>query len=159
MPCLITTFQHLFSPDLKTKCDGFTKLKLAVDFNIKNGEEIDSSLIRNRLLKITTTTTAGAAPPTKLQSKTAKSKPNDGNSNLLTVTPTAQQSVHNMILPSKQKQTDNIGSETMHRLEKILTGPLSLAFCQIMDVFVSGCGNMTLDTDLLFARLIYEEKN
>ena len=165
VPCLFTTFQHLFSlaPDLKTKGDVFTKLKLAVDFNIKNGEKNDSSLIRKRLPKITTTnttttTTAGAAPSTQFQSKTGKSKSNDGISNLLTVPPTAQKSMHNMILPSKQIQTDNFSSETLRRFEKILTGPHSGAFCQIMDIFVSGYGNMTIDTDLLFVRLIYEEK-
>ena len=165
VPCLFTTFQHLFSlaPDVKTKGDVFTKLKLEVDFNIKIGEKIDSSLIRKRLPTITTTTnttttTAGAAPSTQFQSKTGKSKSNDGISNLLTVPPTAQKSMHNMILPSKQIQTDNFSSETLRRFEKILTGLHSGAFCQIMDIFVSGYGNMTIDTELLFVRLNYEEK-
>ena len=47
--CLFTTFKHLLSvaPDLKTKDDVSTKLKLAVDFKIKNSEKIDSSLIGN----------------------------------------------------------------------------------------------------------------
>ena len=159
VPCLFTTFQHLFSlaPDLKTKGDVSTKLKLAVDFNIKNGEKIHSSLIRKRLPTITTTTAGAAAPPTQLQSKSATAKSNDGKLNLLTVPPTAQKSVHNMILPSKQKQTDNFSSEILRRFEKILTDPHSGAFCQIMNTVVSEYGNISIDTDLLFVRLIYEK--
>ena len=87
VPCLFTTIQHFFSlaPDSKTKGDVFTKLKLAVDFNIKSREKIESSLIRKRLPTITTTTAGAAAPPTQFQSKTTRAKYNDGNSNLLTV--------------------------------------------------------------------------
>ena len=76
VPCLFTTFRHLFSMalDLKAKGDMFMKLELAVDFNIKNAEKIDSSLIMKGPPTITTIKTAGAAPPTELQSKTANSK-------------------------------------------------------------------------------------
>ena len=42
-------------------------------------------------------------------------------------------------------------------LKKNWTGPHSGAFCQIMDIFVTGYGNMTIDTDLLFVRLVYEK--
>ena len=63
-----------------------------------------------------------------------------------------------MILPGKQTQTDNISSETLRRFESILTGPHSGAFCRIMDIFVSGYGNLNIDTDLLFIRFVYEEK-
>ena len=65
-----------------------------------------------------------------------------------------QKSLHNMILPGKQTQTDNFSSETLRRFESILTGPHSGAFRQMMDIFVSGYGN----TDLLFIRFVYEEK-
>ena len=63
-----------------------------------------------------------------------------------------------MTLPGKQTQTDNFSSETLRRFESILTGPHSGAFCQIMDIFVSGYGNLNIDTDVLFIRFVYEEK-
>ena len=69
-----------------------------------------------------------------------------------------QKSVHNMILPGKQTQTENFSSENLRRFESILTGSNSGAFCQIMDFFVSGYGNLNIDTDLLFIRFVYEEK-
>ena len=49
-------------------------------------------------------------------------------------------------------------SETLKRVESILSGPHSGAFCQIVDIFVSGFGKLNIDSDLLFVSLVYEEK-
>ena len=69
-----------------------------------------------------------------------------------------QKSLQNMILLGKHTQTDNFSSETLRRFESILTGPHSGAFCQIMDIFQSGYGNLSIDTDLLFICFVYEEE-
>ena len=153
--CLFTTFRYLFSSavDLETKGDVFFKLKLAVDFNIKNEEKPEpAATVRKRLPAIVTLSQ-------QLQTKTAgNSNKNNGNTVKSVKTTVAQKSVHNMILPGKQTQTDNFSSKTLRRFESILTGPHSGAFCRIMDIFVSGYGNFNIDTDLLFIRFVYEEK-
>ena len=59
---------------------------------------------------------------------------------------------------SSKAQTDQFSSETLKRVESILSGPHSGAFCQIMDIFMSGFGKLNIDSDLLFIRLVYEEK-
>ena len=43
-------------------------------------------------------------------------------------------------------------------MESTLSGPHSGAFCQIKDLFLSGFGKLNIDSDLLFVRLVYEEK-
>ena len=43
-------------------------------------------------------------------------------------------------------------------MESLLSGPHSGAFCQIMDIFMSDFGKLNIDSDLLFVRLVYEEK-
>ena len=63
-----------------------------------------------------------------------------------------------MILPGEQIQTDNFSSETLRRIESIFTSLHSGAFCQVMDIFVSGYGILNTDTDLFFIRFVYEEK-
>ena len=67
-------------------------------------------------------------------------------------------SLHNMISPGKQTQTDDFSCANLRRFESIFTGPNSGGFCQIMDIFVNGYENLTIDTDLLFIRFVYEEK-
>ena len=59
---------------------------------------------------------------------------------------------------SSKTQTDQFSSETLERVESILSGPHSGAFCQIMDIFMSGFGELNIDSDLLYGRLVYEEK-
>ena len=59
---------------------------------------------------------------------------------------------------SSKTQTDQFSSESLKRMESILSGPHSGAFCQIMDIFMSGFGKLNIDSDLLFVRLVYEEK-
>ena len=59
---------------------------------------------------------------------------------------------------NQQLQTDRISNETLKRFENILYGPLSGAFCQIMDIFVSGYGKLDIDNDVLCVRLVFEEK-
>ena len=59
---------------------------------------------------------------------------------------------------NQQLQTDRLSTETLKRFEKILHGPHSGAFCQIMDIFVSGYGKLDIDNDVLCVRLVNEEE-
>ena len=140
---------------METKGIVFFKFKLAVNFNIKNGEKLESAAtVRKRLPTIVT-----SSQQQLLQTKTAGNS-NKNNEKIVKSVKTTmvQKSLHNMISPSKQTQTNNFISETLRRFESILTGPHSGAFCQILDYFVSGYGNLNINTDLLFIRFVYEEK-
>ena len=70
----------------------------------------------------------------------------------------AEKSIYNARPPSKQFQTDFVSSETTRRVESILSGPHSSAFCQIMVIFVSGYWKLNFDADLLSVRFVCEEK-
>ena len=73
----------------------------------------------------------------------------------------AQKTIHSAISTAtghKQTQTDQICTETLKRIENILNGPQSGAFCKVMDIFVSGYGKLDIDSDLLSVRLVFEEK-
>ena len=48
--------------------------------------------------------------------------------------------------------------ETLRRVETVLYGPHSGAFCQIMDILMNGYGKLNIDSDLLSVRFLYEEK-
>ena len=146
VPCLFTTFKHLFSNSSKLETNGevFTKLKLAVDFTDKTGEKIDPATVHKRL-------------------------PNSNTAKMLTTTKTtatkttgiAQKTIYNTISAEtghEQTQTDQICTETLKRVENILSGPHSGAFCKVMDIFVSGYGKLDIDSELLFVRLVFEEK-
>ena len=56
IPCLFTTFRHLFSTStsLEFKGDTFLKLRLAVDFNNKSGEKMNTANVRKRLPPLAT---------------------------------------------------------------------------------------------------------
>ena len=59
VPCLLNTFNHLFSTstNLEFKEDTFSKLQLAVDFNNKSGEKMDRANVRKRLPHLATPAT------------------------------------------------------------------------------------------------------
>ena len=61
-------------------------------------------------------------------------------------------------LPNLSHETDRLSTETLKRFKNILYGPHAGAFCQIMDIFVSGYGKLDIDNDVLCVRLIFEEK-
>ena len=76
VPCLFTIFRHLFSlaPDLETKGDVFTKLKLAVDLKFNNGEKLDSgNVYRQSLLQLLMLHRHNFNPKQRIQ------KSNEGN--------------------------------------------------------------------------------
>ena len=133
----------------------FFRLKLAVEFNIKNEEKPESAATVRKGLP----TIVISSEQHLLQTKNAENS-NKINENIVKSLKTTlvQKSLHNMISPGKQTQTDNFSSEILRRFEPILTGPHSGAFCQIMDIFVCEYGNLNIDTDLLFIRFVYEEK-
>ena len=60
---------------------------------------------------------------------------------------------------NQQMQTDCLSIETLKRFENLLYGPHAAAFCQIIDIFVSGYGKLDIDNDVLCVRLVFEEKN
>ena len=51
VPCLFSTFKHLFSTSTKLETNGdvFSKLKLAIEYNNKAGEKLGSVTVRKRL--------------------------------------------------------------------------------------------------------------
>ena len=72
-----------------------------------------------------------------------------------------QKTIHNAIstsTPLGQTQTGQICTETLKQVANILNGPHSGAFCKVMDIFASGYGNLDIDSELLFVRLVIEEK-
>ena len=152
VPCVYTAFKFLFwtAPSLETNGDVFSKLKLAIDFN-SSAENIDSQSVRKRL--------PAFANNNNNLSKNSSAKQTNVNPKTSAKMPVvAQKTIYNCRPPSKQIQTDFVNSETLRRVETILYGPHSGAFCQIMDIFLSGYGKLNIDSDLLSVRFVYEEK-
>ena len=58
---------------------------------------------------------------------------------------------------NQQLKTNRISTETLKRFENFLHGSHS-AFCQILDIFVSGYEKLDIDKDVLCVRLVFEEK-
>ena len=150
VPCIFTTFKFLFSTatTLETNGDVFTKRKLAVEFN-SSADKLDSQTVRKQL------------PAFACHSNVKNSITKQVNTNqkpCAKMPVVAQKTIYNSRPPSKQVQTDFVISEIIQRVENILSGPHSGAFCQFMDIFVSGYGKLNIDTDLLSVRLVYEEK-
>ena len=152
MPSVYTAFKFLFwtAPNLGTKGDVFSKLILAIELNstVPRKKSMHSQCANDYQLLLTTTTYRKAA----LQNK-QMSIPNSAKMPVV-----AQKTIYNVRPPSKQTQTDFVNSETLRRVEKILYGPHSGAFCQIMDIFMSGYGKLNFYSDLLSVRFLYEEK-
>ena len=84
---------------------------------------------------------------------------NSNNSQLFVGKTTCNTLVGSQQTSQVQLQTDHLTNETQKGFQQILNGPHSGAFCQIMDIFMSGFGGLELDTDILFVCVIYEEKN
>ena len=73
----------------------------------------------------------------------------------------AQKTIHNTISTAaghEQYQTDQICTETLKRVENILSGPHSGAFCKVMDICVSGYGKLHIDSELLLFLLYLKKK-
>ena len=146
VPCVLTYFSHLFSisSKLETNGDVFIKLRLTVDFNDKKGEKIDPETVHKRLsisstAKMLSTTRTTAKKTTRI----------------------ARNTIHNTMSTAtghEQTQTDQICTETLKRVENILNQSQFGVFCKVMDIFVSGYGKLDIDSELLFVRLVFEEK-
>ena len=135
-----TTFKYFFSNGATVETTGeiFEKLKLAVEYN-------------------------GSAPPKKGEATNIQ-KSLSNLSDALSKNHRQNGIVAYKSLDNAQKtlnqqlQTDRLSTETLKRFENILYGPHAGAFCQIMDLFVSGYGKLDIDNDVLCVRLIFEEK-
>ena len=150
IPCLFTTFKILYSKSskLETNADTFTKLKLAFGFNDKTREKSDPATDRKRL-PISFSTTAKMLT----MKKTTATK--------TSTTVTAQKTIHNTFSTAtsyEQTQIEQICTETLKRVGNILRGPHSEVLCKVMDIFLSGCGKLDIDSELLFVRLVFEKK-
>ena len=154
VPCLFTTLRQILSTStsLESKGDTFSKLQLDVDFNYRSGDKIDSANVSKQLPPL-------ATAATKLPKSTTVTS---GISKTLAATTSIvpQKTIHNFVCStiSSRTQTDQFSSETFKREASILSGPHSGAFCQIMDIFMSDIGKLNIDSNLLFVRLVYEEK-
>ena len=140
VPCLYTTFKTFFSNGATVETTGeiFEKLKLAVEYN-------------------------SSAPPTKGEATSIQKRlPNLSSALSKNYRPSGIVGYKSLVNAEKtlnqQLQTDRITTETLKRFENILYGPHSGAFCQIMDIFVSGYGKLDIDNDVLCVRLVFEEK-
>ena len=143
VPCLNTTFNCLFSngKDLETIGTVFEKLKLAVENNgLTLQKKGDTTNIQKRL-------------PNLVNGFGCKTHRAVG----ITAFKTLEKSVEKK--SNQQLQTDRLSTETLKRFDKILHGPHSGAFCQIMHIFVSGYGKLDIDNDVLCVRLVFEKKS
>lgn len=59
---------------------------------------------------------------------------------------------------STASQTDGIPSSTLTRFMTLFHGPQSGEFCRIVDVLLSGYGNVCLDNNRVYIRFEYERK-
>ena len=149
VPCLFTTFKYLFSSSdtLEAKGDVFQKLLLAVEYNKSNfngfSKADTTASIQKRLPMFTKNATNKFQPSECLQRNFAGHKCLEVNT-------------------SKQKnqpiQTEQLTTDTLKRFQSILSGPHVGAFCQIMEIFISGYGKLEIDSDVLCVRFLYEEK-
>ena len=149
MPCIFTTSKFFFltATTLETNGDVFTNLKLAVEFN-SSADKVDSQKVRKQVPAFAYNNFKhNNAKQVNMNQKPCEKMP-----------VVAQKTIYNARPPSKQVQTDFVNTETIRKVENILSGPHSGAFCQIMDIFVSEYGKLNIDTDLLSVRLVYEEK-
>ena len=136
VPCLYTTVNCLFSngKDLETIGTVFEKLKLAVEYNgLTLQTKGDTTNIQKRL-------------PNLVKGVGCKTHRAVGS----TAFKTLENSVEKK--SNQQLQTDRLSTE------KVLHGPHSGAFCQVMDIFVSEYWKLDIDNDVLCVRLVYEEK-
>ena len=138
---MYTTFKTFLSNGTTVETNGeiLEKLKLAVEYN-------------------------SPAPPTKGEATAIQKRlPNLSNvpsKNHRQNRIAAYKSLGNVEKTSNQQiQTDWLSTETLKRFENILYGPHAGAFCQKMDIFISGYGKLNIDNDVLCVRLVFEEKN
>ena len=159
MPCLYTTFKILFANSNTLELNGeiFQRLVLAVEYN-KN-LSIDSHSIQKLLPNF-----SNVAANQKVNNNSNVTLNEDNRRRLQQGSSVQfqlhQKSLQNCITKSnnQQTQTDSFASESLKRFQNILSGPHSGAFCQIMDIFLRGYGNLLVDTDVLFVRIVYEKK-
>ena len=55
-------------------------------------------------------------------------------------------------------QTDEMNTKTLKKIECLIIGTHSAAFCKIMDILTIGNGKLDVDTDVLFVKIIVEGK-
>ena len=149
VPCLFTTFKYLFSSldTLEAKGDVFQKLLLAVEYNKSNSNGYSkadtTASVQKRLPMFTKNVTIKFQQPECLQRNFAGHKSLEVNA---------------LTQKNQTIQTDQLTTETLKRFQLILSGPHVGAFCQIMDIFISGHGNLEIDSDVLCVRFLYDEK-
>ena len=106
---------------METNGDVFTKLKLAVEFN-SYADKVDSQTVRKQLPDFAYHNNV----------KNIKAKQVIMNQKLYAKMPVvAQKTIYNTRPPSKQVQTVFVNSETIRRVENILSGSHYGAFCQL----------------------------
>ena len=160
-PCLYTTFKILFgnSNTLELKGEVFQKLILAVEYD-KN-LSIDSHSIQKLFPNFSNV----AANQKVNNNNSSNVTANEDNQRRLQQGSSSQFKLHQNSLqncitkPNNQQiQTVSFASESLKRFQIILSGPHSGIFCQIMDMFLSGYGNLLVDSDVLFVPIVYKEK-
>ena len=114
-------------------------MKLVVDFNDKTRDRIDPATFHKRL---PISNTAKMLTTTKTSATTS--------------TTSALKTTHNAISTATGHEQTQTGQYCT--VKNVLSGPHSGAFCKIMDITVSGFGKLDIESELLFVRLVIEEK-
>ena len=139
VPCLYTTFKTFFSNGATVEATGevIEELKPAVEYNgsapLTKG---DATAIQKRLPNLSNVPSKNHRKNGSVAYKSVEN---------------AEKTLH------QQMQTDCLSTETLKRFANLLNGPHAGAFCQIMDIFVSGYGKLDIDNDVLCVRLVFEE--
>ena len=132
VPCLFTTFRHLFSTStsLELKEIQIQNYSLPLTF-IKIRRENGYS----KCTQATSTLSKSGNQTTKIYSGHQRNLKNIERSSSIV----PHKTIHNFVSStiSSKTQTDQFSRETLKRVESILSGPHSGAFCQNMDIFLS----------------------
>ena len=108
-----------------------------MEFNI-SAEKTDSQSVRKRL--------PAFANNSDLSKSSSKKQTNANTKYSPKMPVVSQKTIYNAQPQSKQIQTDFVNSETLRRVETILYGLHSGAFCQIMDISMRKYGKLNIDS-------------
>ena len=130
---------------------------------------LDFTAIKKRLPNLLLSATSSIKQTSSNQNVCKKSSAVGGQKRIdNTVTPAASStsnksvrvstSVSKKQTESRHVQTDEMNEETLKKIESLINGTHSAAFCKVMDILTSGYEKLDVDTDVLFVKFIVEEK-
>ena len=150
MPCVYTGFKFLFwtAPNLETIGDVLSKLKIAIEFNC-SAEKTDSQSARKRLPAFTN--------HNNLSKSSSAKQTNVDHKSSAKMQVVVQKNVYNARPPSNKFKLILLIVKLYEELKQFCMVLILVLFCQIMDIIMSGCGKLYIDSDLLSLRFVYEK--